>query len=285
MGVEHALEVSKLIDAKVLGIPLNQLPSSAGPAKLLMARPGAAPVTFGSLEITIVGPTASELEKLRQGWNNWLNDNPAKVANLNEAIRRSIDEFSQSGDPAALHAWEGIPGFRGVTVPNLASLVLLVEDNDGATALLTGDAQHDLLLEHLEAAGLLASGHRHLDVLKVQHHGADANMSPKFARTVSADHYLFCGDGANGNPEPPVIRQIFDSRMSGDPAVRATAPEAADQRPFHFWFSTSSTSGTANAQDRADFRATEREVRGMKRRSRGRLKTHFNNGTSISLAV
>ena len=43
---------------------------------------------------------------------------------------------------------------KDVTPPNLASLVLLVEEN-GRRVLLTGDAGDESLLEYFEAAGLM----------------------------------------------------------------------------------------------------------------------------------
>ena len=38
-----------------------------------------------------------------------------------------------------------------------------------------------------------AAGRIHVDVLKVQHHGATANVDDAFVRAVTADHYVFCG--------------------------------------------------------------------------------------------
>ena len=285
LGVDHALRVSKLIAPEVLGIPLNKF-GTAGPSKLLMVRPGQGGIDLGLLEITIIGPAEKELANLREGWNNWLDRSAEAVKKINREIKRVVEEFAASTDPQpiSLFDWEGIPGFRGVTVPNLASLVLFVKDGD-KTLLLTGDAQQDVLLDQLGAAGLLDDGYLHLDVLKVQHHGSENNMSPKFARTVSAEHYVFCGNGANGNPEDEVIQQIYDSRMSSDPTVRAQAPEAQDNRPFHFWFSTSSQTPSESATANKNFRATEKLVSKLKANSGKRLKTRFNKETSIVLEL
>lgn len=286
LGVDQALRVSKLVAPEVLGIPLNTLPGVDGPASLLMVRDGQGTFRLGDLEIAIVGPTQAELEKLREGWNNWLDRSPEAIRRINSEIRRHIDEFAQGtgSRPISLFPWEGVPGFRGVTVPNLASLVLLVREGD-TSLLLTGDAQHDILLDQLRAAGQLVAGHLHLTALKVQHHGSEKNMSPEFARTVSADHYIFCGNGQNGNPEVDVIQQIFDSRTSGDPAVRALAPETHDDRPFHFWFSTSSATPAEGTAARANFRRAEELAANLKEESNGRLKTHFSKKPSITLAL
>jgi hypothetical protein len=112
-----------------------------------------------------------------------------------------------------------------VTPPNRASITLLAEE-DGRTCLLTGDAAEDELCDGLRAAGHLADGPFRCDVLKVQHHGSEHNLSIRFARAVLADHYVFCADGAHGNPDPSVIRTVVEGR----------APEPG---PFTLWFNCS----------------------------------------------
>lgn len=283
LGVDQAVQLTRLVRAGVLDIPVNRLPGSRSRERLLMARRRQRPVQLGGFEIRIIGPTVRELEKLREGWNNWLGNNEARVKEIERELRRRLEGFA-NGESIELRPWEGVEGFRGVTVPNIASLVLLVRE-EGKTILLTGDAQHDILLEQLGEAGLLPDGHLHLDVLKVQHHGSENNMSPAFARTVTADHYLFCGDGASGNPEPEVIEQIFASRVSDDPEIRGQAPEAADGRPFQFWFSTSTATPPHDVRARDSFREVDRLVNRMGEHSDGRLSVHFNEGTSITLEL
>jgi beta-lactamase superfamily II metal-dependent hydrolase len=285
LGVKEAIKVSKLAN-DVLKIPINQLPG-AGPAKLLMARNNqpAFSLDGDSMSITIVGPTQAELAELRRGWNVWLGANAAQVESIRAETRERMRQLANGAvEPSIALAWLGQPGFKGVTTPNIASLVLLVEE-DGKSLLLTGDGQHDLIERHMRARGLLDDAGRHLTCLKVPHHGSNHNLSAKFARLVSADHYVFCGNGENGNPDPEVLDWIFQSRVSTDSKVRAVTPEAADNRPFHFWFSTAS-SVTANEESaRAVFQLRERQVAKLKTQSNGRLKTHFNTKTSLDLAL
>ncbi|MCZ7009746.1 hypothetical protein OH413_24250, partial [Salmonella enterica] len=108
----------------------------------------------------------------------------------------------------------------------------LVEE-EGHRILLTGDAHPDMILAGLKQAELLRDGALHVDVLKVQHHGSEHNMSPAFCRAVSADHYLFCGNGAHTNPELTVLDALLAARV-GPAGQRARAPEA-ESRPFTFW--------------------------------------------------
>ena len=46
------------------------------------------------------------------------------------------------------------------------------------------------------------------NVVKVQHHGSENNLSQAFAGTVLADHYVFCADGHHDNPDPSVVKTI-----------------------------------------------------------------------------
>jgi beta-lactamase superfamily II metal-dependent hydrolase len=295
LGVEQAMRVSKLVGPDILDIPVNRLPGAAAPAKLLMARANQGSVQIGDLDIFIVGPTERELEQLRKGWNHWVENNEDKITKVNEQIRRRMEEFSSSEQPPQLDAavweafaareWEGQPGFRGVTVPNIASVVLFVREGN-RTLLLTGDAQHDILLKHLKEAGRMPDGHLHVDVLKVQHHGSENNMSPRFAREVSADHYVFCGNGASDNPEVDVIKQVYASRMSTNPAVKALSPQAAENnRKFHFWFSTSvATPSGAPTYDEAFKKTADRAI-ALEAKSGGRLEVHFNESVFTTLNV
>jgi len=284
-GVPQAIEVSKLIGDKALDIPLNRPPGVTGPSKLLFAgQPGDA-FELGSMRFTLIGPTQNELEDLRDGWNNWLRDNKERLKKIRAELRKRVEEFSTGSladSPFDLSEWEGIPGFKGVTVPNLASLMFMVEEN-GKLLLLTGDGQQDFILAGLARTGFLQDGHRHLDALKIQHHGSENNMDADFARKVSADHYVFCGNGEHENPDLGVIDIIYNSRL-GAPAVRALAPEAAN-RPFHFWFSTTSAAQGAQTKKREHFLEVERKAAQLATRSNGLLHLHFNQNASTVLQL
>jgi beta-lactamase superfamily II metal-dependent hydrolase len=240
-SVKEALTVSRLIKPELLGIPLNAL--TANPAhsgKLIMAREGQATEHIGSLEITILCPFQKELENLRDGWDNWLRVESNRKTARN--IRKLYADQLEAGvavngsSPIDLHDWEGIAPYKGVTAPNVASTVLFVRDGT-KTLLLTGDNHPDMILDGLAGAGLKDPGFIHLDVLKYPHHGSADNISVEFPKQVSADHYIFCGDGRNTNPELSVLKAMFAARI-GPASKRALAP-VANGRPFKFWFSTS----------------------------------------------
>lgn len=202
---------------------------------------------FGSITLTVLGPTEEHLERLRKEWREWLED---LLGSGRQAGPRGDGQGSADGPGLGLDdlLLAGPPTSRGeaealissistaaeiiaetnsarVTPPNRASITLLAEE-DGKTCLLTGDAAEDELIEGLTAAGRLADGPFRCDIVKVQHHGSENNLSKKFADRVLADHYVFCGDGAHGNPNPRVIATIIESRLK--------APG-----PFTMWFNCS----------------------------------------------
>ncbi len=287
LSIPEALKVSKLASEDLLGIPINKVPGVPGKRKLLLLRDESTDFHVGSLKLTVVGPTSEGLDNLREGWNNWLRsaENRASVRSIREEMRKRVDEFGNGGlnvTPFDMRDWNGIPDFEGVTAPNIASLMFMVEE-DGKRLLLTGDSQQDVLLECLRKADYLDEGYLHLDILKAQHHASENNFDDDFCRQVSARHYVFCGNGANGNPEPSVIKMIFDSRL-GSKSKQALAPDAKDE-PFEFWFSTTSAQQNEGSKEQANFEAVEELVRDLKKKANGRLKAHFNTKASTLLEI
>ena len=286
-AVKEGVKVSHLVSSKLLNIPVNKLPNVSGKSKLLMLRKNQKVIKLGSLRLTIVGPGSKELNDLRMGWNNWLRDNEESVKAIRAQMKKRIDELSAgtlSGQPFDLSGWNGIPPFKKVTTPNIASLMLMVEEG-GKRILLTGDAQQDFITEGLRKTGFLpkSGGGLHLDVLKVQHHGSENNIDDKFCRLVSADHYVFCGNGSHNNPELKVIDMIFESRL-GAQSKRSLASQA-NNRPFTFWFSTTSKAQKAGSKERSAFEKVEARVKKLRKSSKGRLKAKYNKGAFITLNI
>ena len=288
-SIPQALRVSRYAGAELLNIPLNKLAGSPDfDGKLLMVRDGQSPETFGSLRVTVVGPTKRELDALRRGWNNWLEtaDGRNGVRAVREQIARRLREFEArllEGVPAPSLDLPGMTPYKGVTTPNIASLLLLVEEGEGEDrrrVLLTGDSHPDMILDGLEKSGVIgaAGDPLHVDVLKFPHHGSEHNMTREFGRRVSADHYLFCGDGSNSNPEITVLDQVYKSRL-GPASYRARAPIARD-RPFAFWFSTHPDvpgGETAHLRRIVEWAGRHEE------RSGGLLTCHFNREDVLDL--
>jgi hypothetical protein len=206
----------------------------------------------GTTTLTVLGPSEKHLRRLRDEWRDWLERQPQPAG----GGPTSVDEaHAVLGSIAtAAEVIEQTNPAR-VTPPNRASITLLAEE-DGRTCLLTGDAAEEELLEGLSAAGRLADGPFRCDVLKVQHHGSEFNLSQVFAGQVLADHYVFCADGAHGNPNPSVVKTIVESRL-----------DAAG--PFTIWFNCSER--RAIPQRRTAMAAAIREARAAASRHRDRI--------------
>ena len=109
-------------------------------------------------------------------------------------------------------------------MPNLSSIVVLARSS-GKTVLLTGDARGDRILEGLEAAGVLKPGRSvRVDVLKMPHHGSAHNVTPDFFKRITANHYVFSGNGRHGNPERETIEMLFAARPRAKFELHFTYP-------------------------------------------------------------
>lgn len=275
-SIAEGIELSRRVRPEQLDIKVNR----HFDGKLALVRANAQPIKLGSLTITVIGPFREDLDALRSEWNAWLRDNKEQLADLRRSLDRDADrlhasEFEHLRGVLTLASRE-IGDRKKVTVPNLASLMLLLEE-DGKSLLLTGDGHHaDILKGLAHAEKLSAQGGIHVDALKVQHHGSEHNLDPPFARKVTANRYIFCGNGEHENPDARVVRAILDSRL-GTQAKRSTNPEAA--RPFAFHFNSSSKA-TEGADPKAHMRSIERQVRNAAATSGGQLSVSFLEGAS-----
>jgi hypothetical protein len=202
---------------------------------------------LGKATLTVIGPAEKHVERLREEWRDWL-DTPAGRRAAGEEVHTRRDAQGPAVGVSGSDFVEARAEEHGegeelvssivasaeviaatdpskVSPPNRASITLLAEEA-GRTCLLTGDAAEEEILEGLEAAGRIADGRFWCNLVKVQHHGSEHNVSQEFAGTVLADQYVFCADGAHGNPDPSVVKTVVETRVAADP------------RPFTVWFNT-----------------------------------------------
>src|SRR6185295_18085337 len=142
--------------------------------KLVVAKKNIKPVDMGKgLKFTIIGPMNDEVLALQQAHDEFLEKHQGKKSEASLAA------------------------FTDTSVPNLSSLVVLAEVG-GKRILLTGDARGDKVIAGLELAGLLKKDGKskiHVDVFKCPHHGSRRNNDPISFRRITADHYVFSGNG------------------------------------------------------------------------------------------
>jgi beta-lactamase superfamily II metal-dependent hydrolase len=272
-SIPEAIQLSARIGVKQLGIKVNQ-----GKGKLLMARKAQKPIAVGPMKFTILAPFPEDLQILRERWNTWLKtqEGRAKVKKMRAKATADSKLISSADDvlAAALEQAATLGDRDQVTAPNLASLMVLVEENDDEI-LLTGDGHSSDILKGLEQVGRIEPGGSiHVKVLKVQHHGSEHNIDADFCRRVTADHYVFCGNGAYTNPELPVIQAIFDSRVG--PKRSKDAPDTK----FRFWFNSHSSISDV-PKHRKHMAKIEALVDKLAKKSGGRLTGEFLTGSSF----
>jgi beta-lactamase superfamily II metal-dependent hydrolase len=271
-SIPEALQLSRRIGQGQLGIPLNQPFGN----KLAMVRAAPGPLAVGGLQLSVLAPFEADLKKLRTKWNDWLEANEEVAEDIR---RKARDDEELLGNEvvrliARLAAEAKVLGNRKkVTAPNLASLMLLAEEQ-GRTLLLSGDGHAADILKGLDHEGRLdAQGRLHVNVLKVQHHGSEHNIDAPFCRTVTADHYVFCGNGAHENPDLDVVATLVQERLAADPS------------PFELWFNSSSTVPGREA-DQAHMKEVEDLVAGLEAGApAGRLTSFFLQQSSFDLVV
>jgi hypothetical protein len=288
-SIPQAVKLSRRIGTGQLGIALN--PPAGG--KVMMVRPSTAAINVGGMRVRVLAPFAEDLEKLRNDWNQWLRDSKKVLAAIDARAKQDESELTSDADrfigPLKVEAvlaanWlsqavelaggddlqKKLGDRKKVTTPNLASLMLVVTEGT-KSILLTGDGHADDALKGLRHHGLITNGGVHVDILKVQHHGSEHNMTDEFAMAVTADNYVFCGDGFSTNPELVVIQRLFDARLGPMEKVSHNA-EAA--QPFTFWFNCDSK--VPKDQNRADhMREVEKLVAQLVKQSKKKMTAHF----------
>jgi len=282
----EAVRLNRRIGSRQLSIPLN--PDFQGK---LMIRDGAAgALALGSMSMTVIGPAKKDLENLRKEWNDWLQtvEGAKQVEGIRKRAEKDEDLIGSSevgvqlaslyaeADALAIALAKTLGNRKKVTLPNLASLMLFVEEN-GTTLLLTGDGHWQDILDGLEATGKLAAGaSMFVDVLKVQHHGSEHNWEHEFGRRVIARHYVFCGNGSDENPDLDVVQAVLDSRLGAD-KFKSKHPKSGQK--FKLWFNCSSTVD-AKPELQEHMKKVEKLVKSAAAAQPGRFDFHFLSGSS-----
>lgn len=229
-SMSEAVRVSRRVAADQLAIPLN---AEFGGQLILVRQPAGVDATVGGMDIRVVGPFAEDVERLRDEWDDWLRTSKATVASLRAKAKEDAARIGHSADGlgSALEIYLKQLGNRNaVTAPNLASVMLLVEEA-GQRVLLTGDGHADDILAGLEHHGvLLPNQELRVDVLKGQHHWAEHNVTPEFCQRVFADKYIFCGNGEHGNPDLDAMKLLLDTNEAVRPGL-----------PYELWFNCDAT--------------------------------------------
>ena len=285
-SVGEGIEVSRRIGADQLNIPLNSLWGG----KFVTRSQGPDPIELGNLTIEVLGPTKKEIRELRKFWDDWLKTRREQILRLRRRMERDESRLAENDATFLFESAEAIAeefglsdlGNRGkVTEPNLASIMLHVEDSDGKTCLMTGDGHMDDVEAGLENAELLQPGEGlHVDCLKIAHHGSEHNSELKHYQRITADHYVFCGNGHSHNPDPRIVDAVIDSRI-GPASKRSDNDEVNDN--FKLWFNTNPDD---SSNSHADHMATLRQkVEQRAAASNGQMQFAFQAGSVHTITL
>lgn len=169
---------------------------------LIAVETAGAPIKLGPLTLRIVGPTQANLDELRKEWLAWL-------AKTEEQVAR---------DPATA-------ANADKSVPNLSSIVIHAEC-EGKTMLLTGDARGDHIESGLASAQLSKNKKLHVQLLKLQHHGSDRNVTAGFFDRITADTYVVSANGKYGNPDEATLAMLVRSARKAKRKIRIVVTNA-----------------------------------------------------------
>lgn len=272
-SIAEAIQVSRRIAADQLSIPLN---AEFGGQLIMVREPASAATELGGMAIHVVGPFAEDINILKDEWVTWLRANKARVAGLRAKAKEDAAKIGQSADGLAseLDIYLKQLGNRdAVTAPNLASVMLLVEEQ-GRRILLTGDGHADDIMAGLEHQGALTAAQPlHLNVLKFQHHGSEHNVHEEFCRRVFADHYIFCGNGMHENPDLDAVQLLLDTNQQHRPNGR-----------YKLWFNCSEGQAPSGGS-RAHMKNLQELVSNHAATSSGRVTFSFLKESSFELEV
>jgi hypothetical protein len=236
-GIPSAMTLQELIEREPS--PIKRNTGFRDKIVKLRREPHERPI--GNLTLTVLGPSQAQLDGLKDEWEKVLDQHDqrataARAARRGDGQQESLtlgteaDLLSLTTAEEGAAMWsvtdlidsandiilaEEIGNEKTITIENLASIIVLAQD-DSLSCLLPGDAASSNILEGLRAADNATTEDEPFvcDVLKVQHHGAEFNVSEEFTRSVLANHYVFCANGRHHNPDPLVVRAIVSGRAA-----------------------------------------------------------------------
>ena len=185
------------------GLSLSINPEFSG--KLVLARKKGKKIAMKKgLKFTVVGPMNDEVVLLQRDHDAFL--------------KKKEKEKGTAG---------ALASFTDTSVANLSSIVVLAEVGK-KSILFTGDARGDKILKGLELVGLLnppdGKSKMHVNILKGPHHGSNRNVERIFFNRITADHYVFSGNGEHGNPERETLEMLLAERGDENYTVHLTYP-------------------------------------------------------------
>lgn len=165
----------------------------------------------GGLSLTLLSPTPTQLERLRPVWKTIVDEhnlNPAVEPEPPVPLPEGVEALGAMPDVDSLAAK---PFKSDTTKPNGSSIALLLEVEDGPSALLAADAFPTVVQESVER--LLAErgeARLALDAFKLPHHGSRANINHGLLGLIDCPLHLFSSDGTQTkHPHPESVARVL----------------------------------------------------------------------------
>ena len=194
------------------GLAWNANPTFAGRAVMTGGDSSPAVASLpGGLSCTILSPGREQLVQLRRKWVYAVDK-----ANLNPATLAPEEPLKPPGrlermgpvDVEKLAAQESPLDNKEANGSSIAVLATWA----GRTALFTGDAHADVLIDTLNR-WLGPDGTLEVDVFKLPHHGSKANVTNELMARVKAKCYVFSssGEGRSQHPNDQAVARVIVS--------------------------------------------------------------------------
>jgi hypothetical protein len=164
------------------------------------------------MKATILSPDRTRLEKLRDDWEDVIEEfgaqEEADERGEEVPVHDEIDGLEIMG-VVDVDDLADFPFKEDTTVPNGSSIACLLEFK-GKSALLLGDAHPGLVLASLKR--LSPHAPFQTDCVKVSHHGSKANTSPALAAHLKSPTWIFSSNGATTkHPNAEAVARILKS--------------------------------------------------------------------------
>lgn len=214
MGVKEGIRLSEILRHK------HQATwNKAAGGKAIALEADGSVVTYsisGGMKLTVLGPAHEQLVKLRERWNDVIEEFGA----AEEAEDTGIEPPDVGLEGSGLEPMGAIdvPALaeskfeEDVTIPNGSSIGLMLE-YEGKRALMLGDAYPSVITKSLRT--LTPNGRFEADLVKLAHHGSRNNTDRALASILSAPTWIFSSNGASNTKHPhkeSVARVLHDGK-------------------------------------------------------------------------
>lgn len=212
MGVKEGICLSEILKQKHKS---NWNKAADGKAIALEADGSVATYSLGGgMKLTVLGPAREQLVKLRERWDDVIEEfGAAEEAEDNGEQPSGLDLGIPDLEPMGPIDVPGLAKSKfkqDGTIPNGSSIALVLE-YQGRIALMLGDAYPSVIANSLRT--ISPEGRFKADVVKLAHHGSRNNTDRPLASLLCAPTWIFSSNGAGNTKHPhreSVARVLHD---------------------------------------------------------------------------